>query len=335
MILYGLIILVLVSLGLRNPVARPFDKDIVTVLKPLLALGIVLHHLHSQSVFLHEFERWGPVIVGFFFFISGYGLYYSYNNNPSYMKNFVIKNILQKLVTPIILAYFLNLLLNERCINTYSFSEHLTNPSGPSFFPNDWFLYALIFCYIVFMMVTKMKHIQLVFLACIILAFVIVTAVSGFARNWWATPLSFLVGAFYYHHESNIRNLVNGKEGLLLSTVFYFLVFGALMAGSYFYHSKVTTVLAYSLLPLLLVNCLIRVNVSSLAKNRCILFLSRISFEIYLVHGIIINFLRQRLDLSGFILVITTLPITLVGAFLFHELIHLCQKPIELKKHVI
>lgn len=66
MILYGLIILVLVSLGLRNPVARPFDKDIVTVLKPLLALGIVLHHLHSQSVFLHEFERWGPVIVGFF-----------------------------------------------------------------------------------------------------------------------------------------------------------------------------------------------------------------------------------------------------------------------------
>ena len=95
------------------------------------------------------------------------------------------------------------------------------------------------------------------------------------------------------------------------------------------------TVLAYSLLPLLLVNCLIRVNVSSLAKNRCILFLSRISFEIYLVHGIIINFLRQRLDLSGFILVITTIPITLVGAFLFHELTHLCQKPIELKKHVI
>lgn len=41
MVLFGLIILVLVLLGLRSPEAQVFGKDIVTVLKPFLALGIV------------------------------------------------------------------------------------------------------------------------------------------------------------------------------------------------------------------------------------------------------------------------------------------------------
>ena len=47
MILYGLIILVLVSLGLRNPVARPFDKDIVTILKPLHWESFCTTYIHK------------------------------------------------------------------------------------------------------------------------------------------------------------------------------------------------------------------------------------------------------------------------------------------------
>lgn len=52
MILFGLIIATLVILGLRNPEAGIFGKDIVTVLKPFLAIGIVLHHLHAESIYL-------------------------------------------------------------------------------------------------------------------------------------------------------------------------------------------------------------------------------------------------------------------------------------------
>lgn len=319
-------------LGLRCPEAKSFDKNIVTVLKPLLAIGIVLHHLHAQSVFLHEFERWGSMIVGVFFFISAYGLFYSLDNRPDYMRNFAVKKILQKLALPVLLAYALNFILNEN-LETYSFMEHLTNPSGPFFFSNDWFMYALIYCYLIFMIVANKKHMRIVFLTCGILAFVVLTAVNGFARNWWATPLAFPVGAFYYQHETYIRKLVNGKNGLLVSTAVYFLVFGGLMAGSALFNSKVTTVLAYSLLPLLLVNCIIRVDVSSLAKNRILLFLSGISFEIYLVHGIIIDFLRKYHELSGFMLIIVTIPASLVGAVLFHKIITACWKSFDTKKN--
>lgn len=153
MVLFGLIILFLFLIGVRNPKAKPFGKEIVTVLKPFLAIGIVLHHLHAQSVVLFEFERWGPLIVGIFFFISGYGLSYAYKWRPNHMDHFVANKIVAKLIIPTVLAFCVNFVMNED-IDNYSFITHLTNPNGPSFFPNDWFMYSLIYCYLIFLVAT-------------------------------------------------------------------------------------------------------------------------------------------------------------------------------------
>ena len=87
MILFLVILFFLFIFGLKTPAASVFNKDIVTVLKPFLAFGVMLFHLHNQATFLHEFERWGPLIVGIFFFISGYGLTYSLKNNSNYIKS--------------------------------------------------------------------------------------------------------------------------------------------------------------------------------------------------------------------------------------------------------
>lgn len=58
-------------------------------------------------------------------------------------------------------------------------------------------------------------------------------------------------------------------------------------------------------------------------------FFSKISFEIYLVHGIIIEFLSKRLYLSGLELIITSIVVSLIVAVLFHEVITICRKPFE------
>lgn len=331
MVLFGLIILILCFMGLHKPEARSFDNNIVIVLKPFLAIGIVLHHLHGKSIFLHEFERWGPLIVSMFFFISAYGLLYSLDARPNYMRNFAVKKVLCKLVFPMLLAFTLNLLLNEN-LEDFSFMEHLLNPSGPYFFSNDWFLYVLIYCYLIFMVAARFNHkreIRIAILTCGCLAIVIFAAFKGFARNWWATPLAFPVGAIYYQYERYIRNIVDGKKGLIVSIFVYFFVFACLFVCSAIFKNQLTTVLAYSLIPLLFVDCIIRVDLSSLAKNKTILFLSKISFEIYLVHGIIIDFLSKRLYLSGYILIIASIVVSLIVAVLFHEVITICRKPFE------
>ncbi|MBJ2174899.1 hypothetical protein JBL43_11670 [Aureibaculum sp. A20] len=54
-----------------------FTKDTATMLKGLLAVGIVLHHLSEKTnvIFIIDYFKYlGSAIVSIFFFISGYGL---------------------------------------------------------------------------------------------------------------------------------------------------------------------------------------------------------------------------------------------------------------------
>ena len=149
MILFALIIATLFLMCLKTPTAGVFHKEIVTVLKPFLAIGIVMHHLYLQGevAYLHEFKRWGPLIVGIFFFISGYGLVYSLNRRQDYLKFFIKDKILGKLLLPWILAWGMYLALNPILWDGDSIIKRLSQDSGPSLFPNDWFVYALTYCY--------------------------------------------------------------------------------------------------------------------------------------------------------------------------------------------
>lgn len=327
MILFIIIILSLFIGGLKTPIAKTFNKEMVIVLKPFLAIGIMLSHLHSQAVFLHEFERWGTLIVGVFFFVSGYGLIYSLYNNPNYLNNFLLKKVFIKLIVPCLLAWILDLCFNETW-NEYSIIGHLTNPTGPSFFPNDWFMYVLIFCYILFIIAGKAKSstVRLSILVIGPLILVIFTSIMDFMRNWWATPLAFSAGVMYCHFESRIRLLISGRKNFIYSNLVYFCLFGGLIVGSAFFKLKLTTILAYSLLPLLVINNIIRLNVTQFVKNRILFFLSNISFEIYLIHGIIIYFLKNTMAFSGVNLIIVTIIVTFIIAPLFKWLSVTCQK---------
>ena len=67
-------------------------------LKGLLALLIIFHHI-SQKITTGEnfsnFEYMGRYIVALFFFLSGYGLYFQYSNNATYMENFLKKRLVR------------------------------------------------------------------------------------------------------------------------------------------------------------------------------------------------------------------------------------------------
>ncbi len=319
MILFFLIILYLFGLGLKSSAAHCFDKSTVTVLKPILALGIVLHHLQGQSVILHEFYRWGPLIVGVFFFISGYELTYSFKNKPNYLHNFFVDRVLLKLLLPYVLALFLELSLNWHWVG-YSLSDHIFNSAGPSLFSNDWFMFALFYCYLIFALAGHFHSdsIRLSFIFIGVLSFVLFTAFMGYGRNWWATPMAFSVGTIYQYNESAIIRLLADKKNYILSNLFFLVGFGLLISLSFIYKHHATTVMVYSLLPLWIVTVFSRLDLSKMAKNKYIIWGSNISFELFLVHGIIIDFLKAERFTTGIPFVVTTLLISICAAFLLN-----------------
>jgi acyltransferase family len=330
MILFAIIISLLFLMGLKTPASGVFSKDIVTVLKPFLASGIVLHHLQPHSAWLSEFYRWGPLIVGIFFFISGYGLTLSLKARRGYVSHFFRDKIVVKLLVPFLLAFCLELCLNSSW-KSYDIVDRLTYSYGPNLFPNDWFIYTLAYCYLSFLIAARMKSEtgRLVIIILATLLFVVTTASLGYARNWWITPMAFSAGALYSHFEEKIVHLTDGQKNYIRSTVCLLVFFLFLISLSAILKNQVSTLLTYSLMPLLVVNIMTRLDVGRLAKNRFILFFGGISFEIYLLHGILIDYLRGNLSLSGISLIAMTIISTVGTAYAFKHLSVICQKTLS------
>lgn len=311
MILFLLIISVLLIAGIRQP-AGNFGKEIVTVLKPILAIGIVLHHCSDESVILYEFKRWGPLIVGIFFFISGYGLTYSVEKNMQYLKKIIVDKIFIKLLLPCLIVLLLHISVNCSW-RGYSFIRYASIVSGPSFFPNDWFMYALMYCYLVFKVAYNVGNKAMreaILIGCIFL-YETFTMTQGYGRHWYSTPLAFYVGHIYRLNEPVIISFLAKRRNLIVAILCNLMFLILMFYLSVRFESSLSTAAAYTVLPLLTVMCVIRLNLSRLAANRFIIGIGAISFEIYLVHGVVMSALHQYTELQGIVFAVMTLLITL------------------------
>lgn len=300
------------------------------MLKPFLALGIVLSHLSWYSIYLHDFQRWGALIVGIFFFISGYGLSYSLHYKVGYIRNFFLHRIAKALLLPYMGALLFYFVLNGNW-SDYSFFDHISRVSGPSLIPNDWFVFALVYCYMVFWIGAKCKapSLRRTVLFAGPLLLVVFTAGMGYGRHWWASTMAFAVGAFYQNWESAILRIISSRKGYIASNFACFLLFAVLIACSALFGNIISTVLAYSLLPLWVVAVLVPLDCSKAAKNRIVLFGGAISYEVYLVHGIVMDYLNRHTSLDGMAFAAVTLITSFIAAVLLKYMVSFVSRSAE------
>lgn len=99
------------ALSTNEPCQFVFTKEWSFVLKGILAMLIVLHHISRRrelwcpedtSWYVYIFDQLitlSPVFVGMFFFISGYGVMTSFNRTQGeYIKTFLIKRFSKVLI---------------------------------------------------------------------------------------------------------------------------------------------------------------------------------------------------------------------------------------------
>lgn len=96
------ILTILVSLFIinhsRTEFIGCFDNKFLMPIRGVLALLICWHHISleciSYGTIYQEFRLcvWGGVIVGQFFFISGYGLFYSWSHKDGCLKSFLSRS---------------------------------------------------------------------------------------------------------------------------------------------------------------------------------------------------------------------------------------------------
>lgn len=129
-------------------------------LRGMLAGAVLFSHIwgYTGLIFLVPFNKIVTIAVAFFFFLSGYGMTYSFHRKENYLKE-IFRVKIPFLLWMALLAYIFSCLL-EKMILLYGESSHTFLPFGiPKFLiSTNWYVYELIGFYLMFYF--SMRYIQ-------------------------------------------------------------------------------------------------------------------------------------------------------------------------------
>ena len=309
-------------------------------LKGLLALLIIFHHI-SQKITTGEnfsnFEYMGRYIVALFFFLSGYGLYFQYSNNATYMENFLKKRLVRIFIPffIFIVIYVIYRATLGEVVNVDFFLSFWKDHSNIIY--NGWFINSIIVLYVIFYVSfmnkdSKISEYKLVFLT---LVYIFWKVYQDHGDWEYVSIMAFLLGVFWMKNRVSIDKLLEKNYFIFLVSfsilMYVFHYYEDIMknigiTNKYVYYGIVGNLctMVFVVYFLLLTN---KLNFS----NKYLDFLGDISFEIYMIHGLVMHYLGKFFVSSGVndvLYTIVVLFVSIVFAYYIKKLIIIIEKNI-------
>ena len=309
-------------------------------LKGLLALLIIFHHI-SQKITTGEnfsnFEYMGRYIVALFFFLSGYGLYFQYSNNATYMENFLKKRLVRIFIPffIFIVIYVIYRATLGEVVNVDFFLSFWKDHSNIIY--NGWFINSIIVLYVIFYVSfmnkdSKISEYKLVFLT---LVYIFWKVYQDHGDWEYVSIMAFLLGVFWTKNRVSIDKLLEKNYFIFLVSfsilMYVFHYYEVIMkiigiTNKYVYYGIVGNIctMVFVVYFLLLTN---KLNFS----NKYLGFLGNISFEIYMIHGLVMHYLGKFFVSSGVndvLYTIVVLFVSIVSAYYIKKLIIVLEKNI-------
>ena len=309
-------------------------------LKGLLALLIIFHHI-SQKITTGEnfsnFEYMGRYIVALFFFLSGYGLYFQYSNNATYMENFLKKRLVRIFIPffVFIVIYVIYRATLGEVVNVDFFLSFWKDHSNIIY--NGWFINSIIILYVIFYVSfvnkdSKIAEYKLVFLT---LVYIFWKAYQNHGDWEYVSIMAFLLGVFWMKNRVYIDKFLEKNYFIFLVSfsilMYVFRHYEVIMknigiTNKYVYYGIVGNLctMVFVVYFLLLTN---KLNFS----NKYIDFLGDISFEIYMIHGLVMHYLGKFFissDVNDVLYTIVVLFVSIVSAYYIKKLIIIIEKNI-------
>lgn len=317
MILFVSCICLLYLLSLFSRKAENLNKGKTSVLKGVMAIIIVLHHMSLQGIeSLAQFFSWGAPIVSVFFFISGYGLSLSFfSKGNTYLSNFISHRIFRNLLLPFILAWALYRIINWRVLPDLVTEIDNLVFKGIPLLPHSWYVFAIFLFYIFFYIACKLckRNFPFVILALTII-YILICEYAGFDRCWYISSIAFPTGIFAGKYINSLKEFISSR-----TRYFIFVPLCISLIGLFVYSgNEILYMFVYILIPIMITMICMKINLEELCRFKLVGFLSGISYEIYLCQGISMSICRgNRYYIENdYIYIISVLIMTAVLAFL-------------------
>lgn len=332
-----LLLLCLYKASFVKPVKAMIDKEYLSLnkcnsLRGISAITIVLHHvainLKVGGIF-HLFTKVGFFVVCIFFFLSGYGLQKSNIVKDDYRKNFLRKRIPQVLI-PYIVVNFFFLGMYTILGSKYSFGDIVTGiASGTTIVPYSWYIICILLFYIAYwllMTIFKKNYVGIIVGAIIYyVLYVAFCILMGYGNWWYNSTILLIVGMIWATYEDRITKFISDHYLFVLCLIILIFCMYEVCDAKIKGVGKLAAVIGSVpgiCTTLLIVLIMMKVHFGNSITNK----LGSISFEIYMLQGVMIESLI-RIDAIKEIAFLYTI-LVLTGTFALGYGLHYVMKPV-------
>lgn len=299
-----------------------FDKNWSLALKGLCCIVVILVHIPEEhSTHLQNLiGSFAFVAVSIFFLISGYGVSVS-KNRKGYMEHFW-KNRMAALLLPMFLVNVMATIVKLICGETVNIIYSLLTVNS--------FVLMITACYAIFYVVyrfCKADNRKKCFITCLgifvlsILAFVFENI--ALFTVWPVPCLGFIYGICLAENRQKIVECLEKQKRFDWQMIFL-VVLSIAIGGGYTKAKHIFFLGNYVLracLAIVLIALLIKITAHMQFKNKAILSLGKISYEVYLSHGIIIELFNEFCsELDQGLYIIGVIAMTILLSYFTHSL---------------
>lgn len=295
-------------------------------IRGFLSLLIVFHHLAQRFPILFYkypiFQNIGFLIVGIFFFYSGYGLVYSFITKKDYMKTFVVKRIFS-LYLPFVLVNIFTVLFQIGTGRTYRFLDICRNITGISLTNGIyWYIWILLIFYIVFYLLfssLKPKR-AMAFFSIFLLLFVFFLATYHVEGFWFLSIPGFLLGIWVGYFKNQILSFLEKHYIFALPniTIIVFVWMLYVLGIKIPYISDAFWYFVYLSFPIFISLFVVILLLKVKIQNPFLNTLGKYSLQIYLLHPLIIACADFIPIQNETIFILFTLGVTFLCAYIFY-----------------
>ena len=287
------------------------STDNTNIMKGISVLLVILCHIGmfsvNKGIIENLFATTGLLAVAIFIFVSGYGLMTQYLKKDNYLKGFFKKFV--NIYIVFIICNIVTTIINNAFLNTnYGIGDIIVSSLQFNFANGRelWFVACIIFMYISFYFSFKIsKRKGILVLICSMFIYIILCRLIGKGTWWYNTVFCFPLGAIFAIYKEKIflfyKKFYWFKFVVLL---FIFLIFMYLYIRGYHYLQFIIPIIFVLLTAMMLVKVKL--------KSKFLLFINKISLEMYLIHLIILQVAFYETIARSSVYLVLLFPIMIV-----------------------